>query len=58
MAVEVATLKERVKQLAKSVDTLFRKHDEREARSNQQLFMTVLNLLGIIVTLAVVLWRG
>lgn len=56
--IKIARLEEQMINVKETQDTILKRLNDRESRSNQQLFMTALSLLSIIATLAVVLWRG
>lgn len=56
--VKIARLEERMDNVEDTQKVILKKQDERDARSNSQLFMIALNLLGIIVTLAIILIQG
>ena len=53
--IKIARLEERMESMEKTQDAILKKFDDRDTRSNSQLFMIVLNLIGVIVTLGVIL---
>ena len=56
--VKIARLEERMDNVEDTQKTLLKRIDERDTRSNSQLFMITLNMVGIIVTLLVLFLRG
>ena len=55
--VSIARLEERMDNVEDTQKVLLKKLDERDTRSNSQLFMVTLNMVGIIVTLLVLFLR-
>jgi len=56
--IKIARLEEQMVNMKETQDTILKRLDDRESRSNQQLFMTALSLVSIIATLAIVLIQG
>ena len=55
--VKIARLEERMGNVEDTQRDILKKIDDRDTRNNSQQFMIIMNLVGIIITLAAVLLK-